>query len=70
MLENQEKDWRLWSWDLWLKADDEYSVFHNFAKMRNMKNSVQQISRKDGSRAIGFEGITKEGVEYFKNTHA
>jgi hypothetical protein len=53
---------------LWLQARDENkkNKIHHFANHREQHNTIWSIHKNDGSMAISFEDISKEGSSHFE----
>jgi hypothetical protein len=69
-LHNEEREWRLKSRALWLKAGDKNtSFFHKQAKARQHRNSIDEIKKASGEIINSFDEIKIEASSHFKTLY-
>ena len=67
----EEEEARLKSRCLWLKAGDQNTkFFHNQCKERNRKNTIKEITSKEGVQISDMEEIKTEIKNYFEDLYA
>eukprot|EP00253_Pinus_taeda_P034625 PITA_34625 len=63
----KEKEWRLKSRAIWLKAGDENTrFFHNFAKGRKSVNTIWSLKDEDGREVKSFPDLSSLGQRHFQ----
>jgi hypothetical protein len=69
-LHNEEREWRMKSRALWLKAGDKNTTFfHKQAKARQHRNSIDEIKKASGEIINSFEEIKTEATSHFKTLY-
>jgi hypothetical protein len=69
-LHNEEREWRMKSKSLWLKARDKNTTFfHKQAKARQHRNSIDEIKKVDGEIINSFEEIKTKATSHFKTLY-
>lgn len=63
----REKEWRLKSRAIWLKAGDEnIKFFHNYARGRKITNTIWKLKNEEGREANTFESLSCMGRNHFQ----
>eukprot|EP00253_Pinus_taeda_P011302 PITA_11302 len=64
----KEKEWRLKSRAIWLKAGDENTrFFHNYAKGRESANTIWSLKDEAGRELKTFSELSSLGMRHFQN---
>jgi hypothetical protein len=58
---------RLMSRSLWMRSGDKQTFFfHNQAKVRQLRNSIKEITSSSGDLIIDYEDIKREATSHFQ----